>query len=86
VGIVGPYRVLRRIPAAHRVAGSLPLKTYADYPFSVLVNDQFDRFSAPLERRYTSEEVAELLQSAGLEEVRVLPNAGWVGSGRRAMP
>jgi len=34
-------------PAARaRRSGSLPLKTDADYPFSVLVNDQFDRFSA----------------------------------------
>jgi hypothetical protein len=59
---------------------------YADHPFSVLVNDQFDRFSAPLERRYTAGEVREALTSAGLKEVVDLPNHGWLGDGRRPAP
>jgi hypothetical protein len=68
------------------LAAALPLKTYADYPFSVLVNDQSDRFSAPLERRYTSDEVRDALTAAGLEDVVVLPNHGWLGDGRRPAP
>ena len=80
--IVWPYRLARRVPALRGVAEALPLKTYADYPFGVLVNDQFDRFSAPLERRYTRAEVAAMLERAGLEDVTVLANHGWVGDGR----
>lgn len=79
--IVWPYRLMRRVPRLRRFANALPLKTYADYPFGVLVNDQFDRFSAPLERRYTRVEVAEMLKLAGLTNVSVLPNHGWVGDG-----
>jgi ubiquinone/menaquinone biosynthesis C-methylase UbiE len=79
---VWPYRALRTSPRLRPVAEAFPLKTYADYPFGVLVNDQFDRFSAPLERRYTRAEVIALLQDAGLRDVRVLPNNGWVGDGR----
>lgn len=79
--IVWPYRLLRRLPRLERLAAALPLKTYADYPFGVLVNDQFDRFSAPLERRYTREEVFRMLQETGLE-VSVLANHGWVADGR----
>jgi len=82
VSIVWPYRLLRRIPRLRRVADALPLKTYADYPFGVLVNDQFDRFSAPLERRYTRAEAAEMLQRAGLSDVSVIANHGWVADGR----
>ena len=82
LAVVWPYRLLRRIPRLQRLAGAFPLKTYADYPFGVLVNDQFDRFSAPLERRYTREEVFEMLQSAGLTERSVLPNHGWVADCR----
>jgi SAM-dependent methyltransferase/uncharacterized protein YbaR (Trm112 family) len=78
-----PYRVLRKIPATRQIADALPLKAYADYPFGVCVNDQFDRFSAPLERRFRREEVCELLTNSGLSDVIVLPNHGWVGSGRR---
>lgn len=48
---VWPYSILRRISFTKALADQLPLKTYADYPFGVLVNDQFDRFSAPIERR-----------------------------------
>jgi hypothetical protein len=60
-----------------------PLKTYADYPFRVLVNDQFDRFSAPIERRFTRVEVEEVMRQAGLIDVIVLPHHGWVADGRR---
>jgi SAM-dependent methyltransferase len=78
-----PYRAMRGHPRLERFADALPLKTYADYPFTVCVNDQFDRFSAPLERRFTEHEVRRLFEDAGLEEVTVLPNHGWVASGRR---
>ncbi|HET9719233.1 MAG TPA: class I SAM-dependent methyltransferase [Solirubrobacteraceae bacterium] len=81
VSIVWPYRLLRHIGPLRPVADALPLKTYADYPFSVLVNDQFDRFSAPLEHRYRREEVAAMLGNAGLREVKVLANHGWIGDG-----
>ena len=83
VVFVVPYRAVRRRSRGRRLAAGLPLKTYADYPFSVLVNDQFDRFSAPLERRYTADEVRDLLKDGGLEDVVVLPNHGWIGDGRR---
>jgi ubiquinone/menaquinone biosynthesis C-methylase UbiE len=82
--VVWPYRLLRSVPRLRRLAAAFPLKTYADYPFGVLVNDQFDRFSAPLERRYTRAEVEAMLERAGLEDVSVLPNHGWVGDGRVA--
>jgi SAM-dependent methyltransferase len=78
-----PYRVLRRRPATAWLARRLPLKTYADYPFGVCVNDQFDRLSAPIEHRFTADEVRALLESAGLVDIVVLPNHGWIGSGRR---
>lgn len=80
---VGPYRVLRRRPRSQHLAASLPLKAYADYSFGVLVNDQFDRLSAPIEHRYTRGQVAEMLMRAGLEDVVILENHGWVADGRR---
>jgi 2-polyprenyl-3-methyl-5-hydroxy-6-metoxy-1,4-benzoquinol methylase/uncharacterized protein YbaR (Trm112 family) len=82
VGVVLPYRGLRSRSRLRRLADTLPLQTYADYPFEVLVNDQFDRFSAPLERRYTRIQVEAMLRDAGLENVSVMPNYGWIGEGR----
>ncbi len=78
-----PYRATRDAPGLERVAGGFPLKAYADYPFRVCVNDQFDRFSAPLEWRFTAEEVKGMLIEAGFADVVVLDNNGWIGSGRR---
>jgi SAM-dependent methyltransferase len=83
VTVVIPYRLMRRRPRLRAIAEALPLKAYAEYPFGVLVNDQFDRLSAPLERRFTREEVVEMLARSGLTEVTVIPNNGWVGEGVR---
>ncbi len=78
-----PHRLGMRLPALERLTNQLPLRTYADYPFGVLVNDQFDRLSAPIEHRYTQDEVHAILERAGLDEIVVLPNAGWVADGVR---
>ena len=80
--VVQPYRLLRAT-RFRRLADAFPLKAYADYPFGVLVNDQFDRFSAPIENRYTEAEVARMMRDAGLEDVVVIANHGWVADGRR---
>lgn len=81
--IVLPYRALRGRPRGRGLVAGLPLKTYADYPFGVCVNDQFDRLSAPIEQRFTADEVRAMLERAGLADVEVRPNHGWVGSARR---
>jgi 2-polyprenyl-3-methyl-5-hydroxy-6-metoxy-1,4-benzoquinol methylase len=80
-----PYRLSRRVHRLEGVADALPLKAYADYPLGVCVNDQFDRFSAPLEWRFTAEQVRGLLRDVGFTEIVVLDNHGWVGSGRRPL-
>jgi SAM-dependent methyltransferase len=79
--LVAPYRALRRRRRGRALVRGLPLQAYADYSFAVLVNDQFDRFSAPVERRYRREEVEAVLARAGLVGVEVHANAGWVGEG-----
>jgi len=47
----------------------MPLK-YADYSFQLRVSDQFDRSSAPIERRYEPEDVDQRLMGAGVVETR----------------
>jgi SAM-dependent methyltransferase/uncharacterized protein YbaR (Trm112 family) len=80
---VWPYRVLRQIPTLSEIADRLPLRQYSRYPFRTCVNDQFDRLSAPLERRYSRGQVEQLLKSSGLEELNVFPNFGWVAFGKK---
>jgi SAM-dependent methyltransferase len=76
-GVVLPYKALSRVPATRAFAESLPLKSYAPYPVRVIVNDQFDRFSAPIENRYRKSEVEGWLSRAGLAAPHVLGGAGW---------
>lgn len=80
---VWPYRAFKRIPMLSQIADRLPLRQYSRYRFRTCANDQFDRLSAPVEKRYSREQVEQFLKSAGLEEQNVFPNFGWVASGRK---
>lgn len=80
---VWPYRLLRNIPGLRSLAEKIPMKQYANFPFRVCVNDQLDRFSAPIENRYTKEQVAGWLHRAKLESPQVNAAYGWVGTGRK---
>jgi SAM-dependent methyltransferase/uncharacterized protein YbaR (Trm112 family) len=80
---VWPYRLLRRIPGLRSLAEKLPMKQYSSFPFRVCVNDQLDRFSAPIENRYTRQDVIDWLNRAQLEKTKVNAAYGWVGTGRK---
>jgi SAM-dependent methyltransferase/uncharacterized protein YbaR (Trm112 family) len=76
-GVVMPYRALARFPQTRAFAETLPLKSYAAYPVRVIVNDQFDLLSAPIEHRYKRREVEAWLSDAGLTAPSILGGAGW---------
>lgn len=80
---VWPYRVMKQLPPLRNLAEDLPMKQYSSFPFRVCVNDQLDRFSAPIENRYTRADVEEWLRRAGLSAPTVGANFGWVASGRK---
>ena len=80
---VWPYLIMKRVPVLRSFADNLPMKQYAVLPFRVCVNDQLDRFSAPIENRYTKTEVEAWLTSAGLKKSQVIANFGWLGTGQK---
>lgn len=80
---VWPYRLFKYIPGLKDLAEKIPMKQYADFPFRVCVNDQLDRFSAPIENRYTRQEVFDWLSRAGLSDITVSSAYGWVATGRK---
>ncbi|HKS27243.1 MAG TPA: methyltransferase domain-containing protein [Pyrinomonadaceae bacterium] len=84
VAFVTPARVLGRFSSTSGLADRVPLGHYRKYSFRVLHTDQFDRFSAPIENRYSSAEVAEWFERAGLVDVKILGGQGWRASGRSA--
>ena len=81
VFVVAPYKVLVRLGL--RIPEGWPLAVYAKYPFRILYNDQFDRFSAPLEKRYTAQQARAVAESAGLRDVQVQARFGWLVDGVR---
>lgn len=83
LGLVAPARTLARFPATRALADRVPLGHYRKYSFRVLYTDQFDRFSAPIENRYSRAEVAQWFERAHLADVRILGGQGWRASGRR---
>jgi SAM-dependent methyltransferase len=80
---VWPYRIMKRLSPLSQLAEELPMKQYASFPFRVCVNDQLDRFSAPIENRYTRSDVHNWLTRAALESPLVGENYGWVATGRK---
>jgi SAM-dependent methyltransferase len=78
-----PAKHVARVRSLEKIIRAFPLGQYIDYPFRVFWNDQFDRFSAPLEKRFRRSEVEELLAAAGLVEIRVLGGYGWRAAARR---
>lgn len=78
---VAPYRMLRNT-RWKAFAETLPLKLYADFPFRLLYQDQFDRFSAPIENRYDREEVEGWLTRSGLENWDIVRGSGWRAMGK----
>ena len=83
MGLVLPARMLDRFAFTRSLAQLVPLGHYRKYSFRVLYNDQFDRFSAPIENRYGRAQVAEWFARAGLEDIVILGGAGWRASGRK---
>lgn len=85
VAFVLPSRALAALPLTRSLADYVPLGHYRKYSFRMLYTDQFDRFSAPLENRYSRAEVAAWFERAGIKDVVILSGQGWRASGRRVL-
>jgi SAM-dependent methyltransferase len=83
LGFLWPRRALRRWPWGERVTRAVPLAQYVDVPFRMVVSEQFDRLVAPIEGRFTREEVEEWLREIGFKVVATLPGLGWRVIARR---
>jgi SAM-dependent methyltransferase len=76
-----PAVAFRRIAPLAPLAESLPFR-HGTGPFS-LVGDLYDRFSAPVEFRYSRQSSSALFSEAGLERVIAAPERGWMVAGTK---
>jgi Methylase involved in ubiquinone/menaquinone biosynthesis len=74
-----PATLGRRVRVLAPVANSVPFR-HGSGPFS-LVGDLYDRFSAPVEFRYSRNSARAFFHDGGLERVTVAEERGWMVSG-----
>ena len=70
-------RVARLLEKIGRDPSFVPLFQYRHRSFYVMRNDSLDRFGTRLEKRYSRDEVRDLLEGAGLENVQFADGPPW---------
>ena len=64
------YWPLARIARYLPVSESWPLRSYANRSFYVMRTDALDRFGTKLEKRFTKQQIVEMLCSVGLDKIQ----------------
>lgn len=77
-----PYQLFKRIPATKKSAERIPFRHTVR--LDCIVADLYDRFSPPIERRYSRQEVESWFRNAGFKDINVVNHRGWVAWGRKA--
>jgi ubiquinone/menaquinone biosynthesis C-methylase UbiE/uncharacterized protein YbaR (Trm112 family) len=76
-----PAALGRRVHVLAPLANSVPFR-HGSGPFS-LVGDLYDRFSAPVEFRYSRKSARAFFLDAGLERVTIADERGWMVAGTK---
>lgn len=74
-----PSMIFKRFKCLKSLANKIPFN-FGTYPFS-LAGDLYDRFSAPIEHRFSKKEVFDLLSKNGFTDIKIgklKTKAGWV--------
>jgi ubiquinone/menaquinone biosynthesis C-methylase UbiE len=64
--------------------GNFPLSQYRNNSFYVMRNDALDRFGTRLEKRFSKNEIAEMMERAGLENITFSTTSFWTAVGFRS--
>jgi SAM-dependent methyltransferase len=68
-------RILIQLKISSKVVSRIPLSWYADKSFHIIRNDSLDRFGTPLEQRFSKQQIADMLVSAGCTNIVFADNA-----------
>ena len=83
LGFTVPARLLARLPVTRGASQRIPFRHATSW--RGLVGDLYDRFAAPLERRYRPEELRRWFVDAELGDIQIVPHRGWLGYARKRM-
>lgn len=67
-------RTLKSIGVQKDVRRKIPLSFYEDKSFYVIRNDSLDRFGTPLEKRFSKNQIQQMLQNAELTDINFSEN------------
>ena len=56
-----------------KLAKRMPLSAYHNKSFFIIRNDALDRFGTRLEQRFSAKEVYDMMENAGLTNIRISP-------------
>lgn len=76
-------RTARFLERAGTNVVSFPLSQYRNNSFYVMRNDALDRFGTRLEKRFTRDEIASMMEAAGLENIRFSDRSFWTAVGTK---
>lgn len=76
-----PYQIFRRINFTKKFAGRIPFRH--TMRLDCIVADLYDRFSPPIENRYSRKDMEEWFRRENFEDVHVINHRGWVAWGKK---
>jgi hypothetical protein len=60
-------RIAKLLKDSGREISNFPLHHYAEMPFIMLQNDALDRFGTRLEKRFSKQEISNMLKNSGFD-------------------
>lgn len=76
-----PYQILKRLKVTKDIAERIPYRHTCN--LNIIVSDLYDRFSVPIENRYSRDEVKAWFNNLNFEEVSIINYRGWVAWGKK---
>lgn len=76
-----PHQLLKKIKSTKNFANRIPYRHTCN--LEIIVSDLYDRFSPPIEHRYSEDEVRDWFLGVDFEDVRIVNYRGWVAWGRK---
>jgi ubiquinone/menaquinone biosynthesis C-methylase UbiE len=76
-------RLARTLEKLGMDVSHLPLTAYRNRSFYSMRTDALDRFGTRLEQRFTREQIRQMMEQAGLEQIRFSKTIFWCAMGRR---
>ncbi|MBL7196528.1 MAG: methyltransferase domain-containing protein [Candidatus Omnitrophica bacterium] len=76
-----PARLLEKFKFTKRIAQRMPFRHTAR--IDCIIADLYDRFSPPIENRYTSDEIKGWFKKANLCDINIINYRGWVAWGKK---